>query len=88
MGFAKYVRDVDHSCNDWGILFVADFPRQAKQSEKLKQQNRSLMKKYDVQGFPTVLIMNANGKVLNKTGYRDGGAEAYVTYLKELSQRY
>jgi hypothetical protein len=25
MGFAKYVRDVDHSCNDWDILFVADF---------------------------------------------------------------
>jgi protein disulfide-isomerase len=37
-----------------------------------------------VQGFPTVLLLDASGKELARTGYRRGGAEGYVGHLKEL----
>lgn len=66
------------------ILFLADFPRKKEQNEKLKAQNSELMKKYSVQGFPTVLILDAEGKVLAGTGYEEGGAAAYVAHLKKL----
>jgi protein disulfide-isomerase len=65
-------------------LFVADFPSKKKQSETLKKQNKALSKKYGVRGFPTVLIIDAEGKSLAKTGYRKGGAAKYVKHIKSL----
>ena len=66
------------------VLFMADFPRASKQDEKTKKQNAELMKKHEVQGFPTVLLMDAEGKVFARTGYERGGAAAYVEHLKKL----
>ena len=66
------------------VLFMADFPRAAKQDAKTKQQNAELMKKHAVAGFPTVLLMDAEGKVFARTGYERGGASAYVEHLKKL----
>lgn len=70
------------------VLFVADFPRQKEQLKEIKDQNRKLMEKYEIQGFPTVVLLNSKGKLLARTGYRDGGAEAYVEHLKELMKRF
>lgn len=66
------------------VLFVADFPRALKQDEKTRKQNAELMKKYEVEGFPTVLLMDAEGKVFARTGYKPGGASAYIQYLKKM----
>ena len=66
------------------VLFMADFPRTKKQDEKTRKQNAELMKKYEVEGFPTVLMMDAEGKVFARTGYEPGGAAAYIAHLKEL----
>ena len=66
------------------ILFVADFPRQKKQSDEVKKQNDALAKKYGIEGFPTVLLLGADGKELARTGYQPGGAVAYVEHLKGL----
>ena len=52
-------------------------------SAAAKAQNMDLIKKYGVRGFPTVLMMDAKGKVLFKTGYRPGGPEKYVEHLEE-----
>ncbi len=70
------------------VLTVADFPRTKKQSAALKSQNEMLAKKYGIQGFPTVVILDPKGKLVTKTGYRRGGAEAYVTFLKGLIKEY
>lgn len=66
------------------VLFLADFPRKKQQNEKAKKQNADLSKKYAIEGFPTVLLMDAEGKVLARTGYERGGASAYVQHLKKL----
>ena len=66
------------------ILFEADFPRGKKISDKVKKQNAELAAKYRVRGYPTVLLLNAEGSELGKTGYQEGGADAYVKHLKEL----
>ena len=66
------------------VLLLVDFPRQKKQSAKVKKQNEKLAKQYNVRGFPTVLLLDADGKVLAETGYRRGGAASYVKHLKEL----
>jgi protein disulfide-isomerase len=66
------------------ILVMADFPRDdSKQSVSLKKQNKALAKKFKIRGFPTVFILDPNGKTINKTGYQAGGPEAYVEYIKK-----
>lgn len=69
------------------VLFVADFPAQKPQPEALKEQNKKLAAKYEVKGFPTVLVLDAKGEVMARTGYRRGGAEQYVEHLKEVLKK-
>jgi len=66
------------------VLLLVDFPRKSKLSETLKKQNDLLAEKFEVQGFPTVLILDAQGKELARTGYRPGGAEEYIKHVKSL----
>ena len=70
------------------IFVYLDFPR----SEELQaavpnpERNDELQKKYGIQGFPTVLLMTAEGEVFGQTGYRRVGPEEYVTHVKELAE--
>lgn len=66
------------------VLVTLDFPRKITQSEELKAQNLSLQNKYQIQGYPTILLVDKDGKELARTGYREGGAHEYVTHLKGL----
>ena len=66
------------------VLFLADFPARKKQSAAEKKQNDALGKKYGIRGFPTVLLLDAKGKVLARTGYQKGGAAAYVKHIRSL----
>ena len=69
------------------VLVMVDSPSDKKLlSEKAAEQNPKLVKKYDVHGFPTVLVMDADGTVLEKTGYRDGGPEKYLEHLAEIKK--
>ncbi len=66
------------------ILFEADFPRGKKIDDDLKKQNTALAATYGVRGYPSVLLLDAEGKALGRTGYQPGGEDAYVKHLKEL----
>lgn len=67
------------------VLMLADVPQdKSNQSAALQKQNDKLIDEFGVRGFPTVFILNPDGEVINKTGYQDGGPEAYVDYIKEV----
>ena len=67
------------------VLVMADFPRnKSNQSAELQKQNEKLMQEYGVRGFPTVFILSPEGAAIDKTGYQDGGPEAYVEYIKKV----
>ncbi|MGB5896232.1 MAG: thioredoxin family protein, partial [Ignavibacteriaceae bacterium] len=66
------------------ILVKLDFPRSISQSSETKAYNQSLAQKYGVQGFPTIIIFNSQGKPVAKTGYRTGGAANYVSHIKSF----
>ena len=65
------------------VLLELDFPRQKQLSAELKAQNSELQKQFSVTGYPTIYLADAQGRPFARSGYRQGGAEAYVTYLKE-----
>lgn len=66
------------------VLLEADFPRTKDLPEALKTQNQNMAREYNVRGFPTILLVDAEGKVIAQTGYRRGGAEAYVEHIEAL----
>ncbi|HKK17272.1 MAG TPA: thioredoxin family protein [Opitutales bacterium] len=66
------------------VLVEIDFPRGKEQSAELKAQNEALAKQYGIRGFPTILLLDAEGKVIERTGYRRGGPEKYVEHLKGI----
>jgi len=69
------------------VLVMVDSPSdKSLLSEKAAAQNPKLVKKYDVHGYPTVLVMDADGTVLEKTGYRDGGPKKYLEHLAEIKK--
>ncbi len=63
------------------VLLVVDFPRRTKLPADQTRRNRELAGKYKVEGFPTIVILSPEGKEVGRTGYRRGGAEAYVKHL-------
>jgi protein disulfide-isomerase len=66
------------------VLVKLDFPRNIEQTQEVKDYNRNLMKKYQVQGFPTVVVLNKDGERIGTTGYVPGGPEKYVKHLEEM----
>lgn len=76
--FKKYAKDNL-------VLFLADFPARETQPDEVKRQNKELASQYGIRGFPTVLLLGADGKVLARTGYRKGGAAKYVEHLKKVA---
>ena len=53
-------------------------------SEHAQKQNRALTDHYRIEGFPTVLLMDASGCIFAQTGYASGGPEKYLEMLKKL----
>ena len=65
-------------------LVYIDTPRnQDLLSEHGKENNRKLTSKYDVHGFPTVLILDANGEKVAEMGYDAGGPKKYLEKIEE-----
>ena len=60
------------------VLVELDFPHGKKQSDELKKANEALMTKYKIEGFPTIIVLNAEGKKVGETGYVAGGPKAWL----------
>ena len=69
------------------VLVELDFPRTKKLPEGQKEKNQALAKKFNVRGFPTILLMTAEGQPFAKTGYEQGGPVKYVASLREMLKR-
>lgn len=69
------------------VLTMIDSPRDKSILSSLaEKQNNGLKETYGVRGFPTVVIVDPEGKeVARHSGYRAGGPSAYVEYLNELT---
>jgi len=66
------------------VLFKVDRPRSIEQSEELQEQNSLLRIWFEIQFFPTILLVDADLNEIARTGYKSGGAAAYVEHLQQL----
>ena len=58
-----------------------------KQSSALKQANEELGKQFQVDGYPTLVVLNSSGKEIGRqVGYAPGGPDAFIAKLERFNQ--
>jgi len=74
------------AAKDKFVFLYLDFPNgdEAKSKVVDEKLNESLREKYGVQGFPSILLCDADGNPYARTGYQPGGPEKYLGHLEEL----
>jgi len=72
------------------VLVVLDYPRRngpawKAQSLELKKQNMELAEKFNIEGFPTLVVLSPEGKtVWRYDGYYGGGLAAFLAELDKV----
>lgn len=66
------------------VLLEVDFPHAKKLDDATKKQNDDLAKKYEIQGYPTIVFLNADGKKLGTMGYKEGGPKAWIEKAQNI----
>lgn len=69
------------------VILDLDFPR-LKKNQLSKEQtaaNEALAAKYNKNGqFPTLVLMDSNGKILGKTAYKKISTSKYIEHLQSI----
>jgi len=64
------------------VLVEVDFPQGKSQSPEVKKQNNRLQEQYQVQGFPTLVLLDPQGKVIKQqSGYIPGGPKGFINWV-------
>ena len=64
------------------VLLMVDSPsKKSLLSPKAAKENPKLVKKFKVDGFPTVVVLNPKGEEVCRLGYEKGGPEKYLETL-------
>jgi thioredoxin-related protein len=66
------------------VLVEVDFPQNKHLTRKVTQQNADLAKQYGISGYPTIIVLNSEGKKVGQLGYMEGGPDAFVAELDKL----
>jgi thioredoxin-related protein len=68
------------------VLMELDFPRSKVQAPEIAEQNQMLARRFGIQVFPSIIILNGEGKKIGELlGYDSGGGRtAYIASLEKL----
>ena len=69
------------------VLVEVDFPNKKKQAEELKKANNALQKKYGIEGYPTIIVLDGDGKKIGQLGYQKGGPKAFIESLEKIKKK-
>jgi len=65
------------------VLVELDFPNEKPQSAGEKKQNEELSKKFNVEGYPTLVLLDSKGReVARNVGYLAGGPAAFIKWVE------
>lgn len=69
------------------VTVEVDFPRTKTQTPEQKKANQALQEKYKIEGYPTVVVLNSEGKKVGELGYQPGGPKPFVEELDKLKKK-
>jgi protein disulfide-isomerase len=70
---------------DHAVLLELDFPNKKKLPEALTKQNAELAKRFKIEGYPTILFLDGNGKEVGRDGYVKGGPAAWIAMAEKTA---
>lgn len=68
------------------VCVEVDFPNKKKLSDAQKRANDALAAKYKIEGYPTIIVLNGEGKKVGELGYMKGGPKAFIAELNKLKK--
>lgn len=68
-------------------LVVLDFPQKTPLSPEQQKLNADWAKKYNIESFPTILVLNPAGEELGRIPYIQGGPKTFVRELQRISKK-
>jgi len=72
-------QEFENAAGNQYIFMMIDY-----QHGKVSQKTKDLLDQYHIKGFPTVVIVNGQEKVLGEVGYKSGGGKKYADTLSQL----
>lgn len=66
------------------VLVEIDFPKSKPQTSEVKKQNQELQEQFGIQGYPTIIIVNPEGKKIGQLGYMPGGPTVFIRELRKI----
>jgi len=67
------------------VLVEADFPQHKAQTSELKQANAALSARFQIKGYPTLILLDGDGKQLGALGYQPGGPQPFISELSRIA---
>ena len=65
------------------VLMEVDFPQRKKLSGEQKKINDALARKYKIEGYPTIVLVDGDGnRVGGDLGYVEGGPKAFIAQIE------
>lgn len=68
------------------VCVEVDFPNKKKLSPEQKKANDALAEKYKIEGYPTIIVLDGDGKKVGELGYMKGGPKAFIAKLEKLKK--
>jgi len=69
------------------VAVELDFPQQKAQSAELKKANRELQQQYGIEGYPTIVVLDSEGKKVGTLGYEEGGPKPFIARIEALKKK-
>ena len=69
------------------VLLKIDFPRRKPLPAAEAAQNQKLANQFNVQGFPTVVVLKPDGTKAGELGYTPGGPKAFIAELEKVTPK-
>ena len=68
------------------VTVEVDFPRKKQLAPAQKKANGELARKYKIEGYPTIIVLDGEGKMVGQLGYLEGGPKAFIAELEKLKK--
>ncbi len=66
------------------VLVEVDFPQKKKQTAALKKANEALAAKFKVESYPTVILLDSDGKKLGEVDTEAEEPKAFIAAVEKL----
>ncbi|MBI4747363.1 MAG: thioredoxin family protein [Acidobacteria bacterium] len=68
------------------VLLKLDFPKSKRLPVDEIRQNQLLAQTYQIQGYPTIIVLNSSGAKVGTLGYMRGGPSEFIASLDKIRQ--